>query len=103
MPKFQSSRLNGVAVIANTHTQTHTQTYTHTAELRQYLKKNLFRGDWKIQYLVVNNIVFYYYNFRLSEDDVKRQTTWQPYSCHLTYIISSLYLGRSTDRVIETH
>ena len=27
MPKFESSRLNGVAVIANTYTHTNTQTY----------------------------------------------------------------------------
>ena len=37
IPKFQSSRLNGVAVIAKTHTQTYTHTHkhthTHTAEL----------------------------------------------------------------------
>ena len=38
MPKFQSSKLNGVAVIANTHTHTHTQ-YIYTAKLRRYLKK----------------------------------------------------------------
>ena len=31
MPKFESSRLNGVAVIAKTYT--HTYTHTHTAEL----------------------------------------------------------------------
>merc|ERR1712074_302625 len=30
MPKFESSMLNGVAVIAKTHTQTYKQTYTHT-------------------------------------------------------------------------
>ena len=34
MPKFESSRLNGEAVIAKTYTQTpthtHTQTHTHT-------------------------------------------------------------------------
>ena len=30
VPKFESSRLNGVAVIA----KTYTPTYTHTAELR---------------------------------------------------------------------
>jgi len=30
MPKFESSRLNGVAVIAKTHTHTHTPTYIHT-------------------------------------------------------------------------
>ena len=38
MPKFESSRLNGVAVIAKTYTHTHkhtnTHTHTHTAELR---------------------------------------------------------------------
>ena len=36
MPKFESSRLNGVAVIAKTyiHTYTPTYTHTHTAELR---------------------------------------------------------------------
>ena len=52
MPKFQSSRLNGVAVIANTHTQTHKQTYTHTQTHTHILpnlgntkKKN--RGDLK--------------------------------------------------------
>ena len=37
MPKYESSRLNGVAVIAktHTHTNTHTQNHTHihTAEL----------------------------------------------------------------------
>ena len=30
MPKFESSKLNGVAVIANTHTYTHTHIHTHT-------------------------------------------------------------------------
>ena len=34
MPKFESSRLNGVAVIAKTYTQTNTHTHTHTAEHR---------------------------------------------------------------------
>ena len=36
MPKFESSRLNGEAVIAKTyiHTYTHAPTYTDTAELR---------------------------------------------------------------------
>ena len=30
MPKFESSRLNGVAVIAKIHTQTYTHTYCRT-------------------------------------------------------------------------
>ena len=30
MPKFESSMVNGVAVIAKTYIQTHTQTHTHT-------------------------------------------------------------------------
>ena len=36
MPKFESSRMNGVAVIAKTyiHTHPHTHTHTHTAKLR---------------------------------------------------------------------
>ena len=38
MPKFESSRMNGVAVIAktyiHTHPHTYTHTYTHTTELR---------------------------------------------------------------------
>ena len=34
MPKFESSRLNGVAVIAKTYIATYIYTYTHTAELR---------------------------------------------------------------------
>ena len=34
MPKFESSRLNGVAVIAKTHIHTHIHTYIHPAELR---------------------------------------------------------------------
>ena len=29
MPKFESSRLNGVAVIAKTYTHTHTNTHTY--------------------------------------------------------------------------
>ena len=29
MPKFESSRLNGAAVIAKTYTQTHKHTHTH--------------------------------------------------------------------------
>ena len=39
MHKFESSRLNDVAVIENTHTHTHMHTHSNTAELRQYLKK----------------------------------------------------------------
>ena len=34
MPKFESSRLNGVAVILKTYIDTYTPTYIHTAELR---------------------------------------------------------------------
>ena len=30
MPKFESSRMNGVAVIAKTYTHTYTPTHTHT-------------------------------------------------------------------------
>jgi len=30
MPKFESSRFNGVAVIAKTYKHTNTQTHTHT-------------------------------------------------------------------------
>ena len=35
VPKFESSKMNGVAVIAKayTHIHTYTPTYTHTAEL----------------------------------------------------------------------
>ena len=40
-PKFENSRLNGVAVIAKTYTHTYIPTYTHTAELRLYLKKKI--------------------------------------------------------------
>ena len=50
MPKFESSRLNGVAVIAktyihtytHTHTHTHTHTYTHTyAQFASFLLKRV--------------------------------------------------------------
>ena len=44
MPKFESSRLNGVAVIAKTYTHTNTHTYCRTWVIP---KKNFFRGDWK--------------------------------------------------------
>ena len=40
MPKFESSMLNGMAVIAKTYIHTHT--HTHTTELRLYLKKFFF-------------------------------------------------------------
>ena len=44
MPKFERSRLNGVAVIA--------KTYIHTnilPNLGNTLKKIFFRGDWKVE------------------------------------------------------
>ena len=46
MPKFESSRLNGVAVIAKTNIHTYPHTYI-LPNLGNTLKKNIFRGDWK--------------------------------------------------------
>ena len=43
MPKFEKSRLNGVAVIAKTYTQTH-NTHTHILPNLSIPKKNV-RGD----------------------------------------------------------
>ena len=39
MPKLESSRLNGVAIITKTHTNTHTHTNPYTSA---ELKKNIF-------------------------------------------------------------
>ena len=44
MPKFEGSRLNGVSVIAKTHTHKYTHTHTHTHTVWRTLKKWMYNG-----------------------------------------------------------
>ena len=55
MPKLESSRLNGVDIIA----RIYTHTYTHASEHKDIPKKDYFRFDWKLNFVLGMNVLLF--------------------------------------------